>query len=114
MIFRDNTPIYLQIQEYIENKILDSVFRESDKIESVRDLSAFMQVNPNTVLRAYEILQRENILEVRRGIGFVVKVGAREEVLRKRREEFLKAELPYFAKKAKALGFTLRDIEKYF
>lgn len=69
MKFEDNTPIYVQIMNYIKRKIITQEFKEGDKLPSVRELAEEIKVNPNTVQRAYQELEREEVAYTQRGMG---------------------------------------------
>ena len=72
MEFKDNEAIYLQIAGYVSELILRGKWPPDSKIPSVRELAGDLQVNPNTVMRTYELLQSQNVLYNKRGIGFFV------------------------------------------
>ena len=69
MKFVDNVPIYIQIMNYIKRKIITEELRRGDKLPSVRELAEAIKVNPNTVQRAYQELERENVAYSQRGLG---------------------------------------------
>jgi DNA-binding transcriptional regulator YhcF (GntR family) len=69
MEFRDNPAIYIQIAEYVCEQILLKKWKLDDKIISIRELAVTIEVNPNTVQRAYDFLQQKNIITNKRGIG---------------------------------------------
>lgn len=104
MEFDSNKPIFLQICDSICEKILSGEYAEGSRILSVREMGAEIGVNPNTVMRSYERLTMDNIIFNKRGIGYFISEGARETVLAKMREEFIKDELPVILKKMKLLG----------
>lgn len=106
MDFKSNLPIYLQIVEFICDKIVTAEWVEQERVPSVRDLGILLQVNPNTVMRAYERLQNDNIINNRRGIGYFVSAGAKDQVVALLREEFLSQTLPEIYAKMKALGIS--------
>ena len=76
MEFREPQAIYLQIAEYVCEKILLKIWTTDQKIPSVRELAVDLEVNPNTVMRAYEFLQNREIIYNKRGIGFFIKNDA--------------------------------------
>ncbi|HKM06705.1 MAG TPA: GntR family transcriptional regulator, partial [Sphaerochaeta sp.] len=85
-----------------------------ERIPSVRDMAMQLEVNPNTVIRTYSMLQEEGILENQRGIGYFTAKGAKKEVLKKRRDHFIKSDLPNLFYSMTALDITLEEIETYF
>lgn len=112
MDFTTNKAIYLQIVDYVGGKVLCKEWKTEKKIPSVRELSATLEVNPNTVARAYEFLENKGIIYSKRGIGFMVSVGAVEMVMVQRKEEFLSIELPEFIKKMQMIKVTWEDVIK--
>ncbi len=114
MQFNNRSPIYLQIAQYIHDLIISSSWVEEERIPSVRDMAMQLEVNPNTVIRTYSMLQDEGILENQRGIGYFTAKGAKKEVLKKRREHFIKSELPNLFDSMRKLDITLEEIETYF
>lgn len=86
MNFKESRPIYLQIAERIMDEILQNVYEESDRIPSVREYAAEVEVNANTVARSFDYLQTREIIFNKRGIGYFVANGAKDTIrtLRKR------------------------------
>ncbi len=80
MQFNKDNPIYLQIKEVIYNAILTEEFKNGERIPSIRDMAMSLEVNPNTVTRAYGLLQDEGIIDNQRGIGYFTKEDAIELV----------------------------------
>ena len=96
MEFKDGKAIYLQIADYITENILKGDWKEGDRIASVREFAVEIEVNPNTVMRAYSYLQDEGIIFNKRGIGYFVGEDSMEKVMSLKKEDFVKKELPYF------------------
>ncbi|MFA6905614.1 MAG: GntR family transcriptional regulator [Sphaerochaeta sp.] len=113
MQFNTLSPIYLQIAEYIHDLILNRVWDDGQRIPSVRDMAMELEVNPNTVIRTYALLQDEGTLENQRGIGYFTAKDARTLVLKQRREKFIKRELPALFSTMETLGLTLEDLQTY-
>ena len=114
MEFRDNKAIYLQIAEYVSENIMLGRWPGDEKIPSVRDLAIDLQVNPNTVARAYELLQNQGIISNKRGIGFWVVSDASDKIKSQLKDRFLSQELPEFFKKISLLNISLDEISKRF
>ena len=114
MQFNNQGPIYVQIAQYIHELIINSTWVEQERIPSVRDMAMQLEVNPNTVIRTYSMLQEEGILENQRGIGYFTAKGAKGEILKKRRDHFIKSELPNLFASMRTLDITLEEIETYF
>lgn len=110
MDFQNDKPIYLQIIEYVYERILQNEWQEDQKILSVRDLGAELEVNPNTVMRSYEKLQQDQIIFNKRGIGFFVVKDAANIIRDLRKESFKTNELKKTLHTAKLLGITQQDI----
>ncbi len=92
--WNDNQPIYRQIHDRIVAMILDGLLKEGDPLPSVRNVATESRVNPLTVLKAYQQLADEQLVEKRRGIGMFVNVGAREMLLQGERQRFLTEQWP--------------------
>jgi DNA-binding transcriptional regulator YhcF (GntR family) len=112
MEFSQNKPIYLQIADGINEKILSGEIREGDRILSVRELGGELGVNPNTAMRSYEKLTMDGIIYNQRGIGYFVSKGAREIALEKMRSDFLDNELPQILRKMRLLELKAEDVLK--
>ena len=114
MDFKDNEAIYLQIAGYVSELILRGKWPPDFKIPSVRELAADLQVNPNTVMRTYELLQSQEVLYNKRGIGFFVAPAAAEQVLAQRRARFLTQELPDVFTTMRLLGIGLPEVQRRY
>ena len=110
MEFRDNPAIYIQIAEYVCEQILLKKWKLGDKIISIRELAELIEVNPNTVQRAYDFLQQQNIITNKRGIGYFTEPDAMERILSFRRQQFMENELPVFLRNLYLLKIDLKDI----
>jgi GntR family transcriptional regulator len=96
MDFKENPAIYIQIAEYVCEQILLKKWNLGEKIISIRELAVAMEVNPNTVQRAYDFLQQKEIITNKRGVGYFTEEDAMERILSFRREQFMENELPVF------------------
>lgn len=114
MDFNKNQPIYLQIADYINENILMEKWKENDRISSVRDLSAKLQVNPNTVMRTYSYLQNEGILYNQRGIGYFICDGAMDTIRSFKKEYFVEVELPEVFRTSRLLGISSKEFCQYY
>jgi len=114
MEFRENEAIYLQIATYVSENILLGKWSVENKIPSVRDLAAELQVNPNTVMRTYEYLQNQEVIYNRRGIGFFVAPNSINKIRAFRKEQFLQRVLPEFFRNIFLLDISLAEIEKQY
>ncbi len=110
MIFNNFQPIYIQIVEVLKMKIVQSEWHPGERIPSVRDTAVELVVNPNTVMRAYERLQRDEIIFNKRGLGYFLSLDAPSKVLESRRKEFEENELPDLFEKMRKLRITQEDL----
>jgi DNA-binding transcriptional regulator YhcF (GntR family) len=114
MDFRQNQPIYLQIAEYVCEQILLGKWKLGDKILSIRDIAVEMEVNPNTVQRAYDFLQQQGIITNKRGVGYFTEEDAMEKILAFRREQFMENELPVFLRNLYLLKIDMKDLKMQY
>jgi GntR family transcriptional regulator len=110
MEFRDNEPIYLQIAAYVGENILLRKWQADQKIPSVRDLAVELQVNLNTVLHAYEFLESQGVIYIKRGLGNFVASDGQEKVKAYRKERFIQQDLPVFFTNVYLLGISQEEI----
>ena len=92
--WNDNQPIYRQLRDLVVAMILDGVLKEGDPLPSVRNVAAEYRVNPLTVLKGYQQLVDEGLVESRRGLGMFINTGARGTLLQGERQKFLGEEWP--------------------
>jgi len=110
--FKSTKGIFLQIAENICHQILEGVLKTGDRVPSVRDLAADFEVNRNTILRTYALLDESNIFENRRGVGFFVSDKAIEIIQASERKNFFTNDLPEFIQKVKLLKLTGNDLSE--
>ena len=110
--WNDGQPIYRQLRDRVVAMILDGVLNEGDPIPSVRNVAAEYRVNPLTVLKAYQELVDEELVESRRGLGMFVKSGARTLLLKAEREKFLTEHWPRVHQTIERLGLTTEELLK--
>lgn len=108
--WNDSQPIYRQLRDRVVALILDGVLNEGDPLPSVRNVAAEYRLNPITVLKGYQQLVDEELVETRRGRGMFVRPGARELLLRGERERFLVEEWPRVQETIRRLGLTPKDL----
>jgi GntR family transcriptional regulator len=106
--FDNNLPIYIQIMNYIKGEIVTGKLKPGDKILSVRELASELQINPNTVQRTFQELEREEIVETRRGMGRYVTNN--EGTILTIKKEMAKDVLDRFIRGMQDLGFQDEDI----
>jgi GntR family transcriptional regulator len=108
--WNDNQPIYRQLRDRIVAMILDGVLKEGDPLPSVRNVAAEYRVNPLTVLKGYQQLADEQLVEKRRGLGMFINSGARGLLLQGERERFLNEQWPAISATIQRLGLTPEDL----
>jgi DNA-binding transcriptional regulator YhcF (GntR family) len=108
--WNDNQPIYRQLRDRVVAMILDGVLKEGDPLPSVRNVAAEYRVNPLTVLKGYQELVDELLVEKRRGLGMFVKDGARKLLLQGERQKFLTEEWPRVSATMQRLGLTAEEL----
>src|SRR3954471_11090912 len=109
--WNDGQPIYRQLRDRVVHMILEGVLKEGDPLPSVRNVAAENRVNPLTVLKAYQELVDEDLVETRRGLGMFVNGGARDLLLKGERRKFLTEEWPRVAGTIQRLGLTQKDLD---
>ena len=108
--WNDSQPIYRQLRDRVVAMILDGVLKEGDPLPSVRNVAAENRVNPLTVLKAYQQLVDEELVEKRRGLGMFIKAGARNLLLKGERQKFLAEEWPRIHATMLRLGLTPEEL----
>lgn len=114
MNFKESRPIYLQIAERIMDEILQNVYEESDRIPSVREYAAELEVNANTVARSFDYLQTREIIFNKRGIGYFVADGAKDAIRTLRKKEFVEESLPELFRKMALLNISIDDVNALY
>ena len=110
--FKSTKGIFQQIADNLCHQILEGILIPGERVPSVRDLAAEFEVNRNTLLRTYSLLEVEGIIINKRGIGFFVSDKALSIIQKTDRETFFKNELPEFIQKVKALKLTEDDLKE--
>jgi GntR family transcriptional regulator len=108
----DNQPIYRQLRDRVVAMILEGALKEGDPLPSVRSVAAEYQINPLTVLKGYQSLVDEGLVEKRRGLGMFVKEGARRGLMKNEREQFLTSEWPQILQRIQRLGLDLMELAR--
>ena len=110
MDFKSNKPIYLQIVDFCFQKMLTNEWAEEERVPSVRELGTFLQVNPNTAMRAFEYMQAENIIYSKRGMGYYVAENARKQILNLQKKDFFEEMLPETFKTMELLDISIDEV----
>jgi DNA-binding transcriptional regulator YhcF (GntR family) len=106
----DSQPIYRQLRDRVVAMILDGVLNEGDPLPSVRTVAADARINPLTVMKSYQQLADEGLVEKRRGLGMFINAGARALLLAAERQRFLEDEWPRVSATIKRLGLTPEEL----
>jgi DNA-binding transcriptional regulator YhcF (GntR family) len=108
--WNDSQPIYRQLRDRVVAMILDGVLKEGDPLPSVRNVAAEYRLNPLTVLKAYQQLVDEQLVEKKRGLGMFVSAGTRNLLLQGERQKFLAEEWPRISATIHRLGLTPEEL----
>ena len=108
--WNDSQPIYRQLRDRVVALILDGVLKEGDPLPSVRTVAAEYRVNPITVLKGYQQLVDEELVETKRGRGMFIKPGAHHLLLAAERDRFLAEQWPRISATIQRLGLTPEEL----
>ena len=108
--WNDSQPIYRQLRDRVVAMILDGILKEGDPLPSVRSVAAEYRLNPLTVLKGYQLLVDEGLVETRRGLGMFVNGGARGLLLQAERQRFLGEEWPRVQATIQRLGLKAEEL----
>jgi DNA-binding transcriptional regulator YhcF (GntR family) len=114
MQFRESRAIYLQIADFICERILLKQWKAGERIPAVRELAVQLEVNPNTVMRTYEFLQGQNIIQNQRGIGYFVSADGVKNATQYRKTEFIEKELPNIFRNIYLLDMDVDELKPRF
>ncbi len=106
MTFTDDRPIFVQLAEQLKDGIISGAFPEEGQIPSITEYAATYKINPATALKGINILVDAGLLYKKRGVGMFVAGGAREALLKERREAFYRDYIERVVREAKRLGLT--------
>ena len=117
MKFKESNAIYLQIAERLSSEILQNKYLADERIPSVREYAAEVEVNVNTMMRSFEYLQQNNIIYNKRGVGYFVTKDAKQIIYNLQKTKFLEEELIDFFEQIRLLNIPIDEIvlkyEKY-
>jgi GntR family transcriptional regulator len=108
--WNDSQPIYRQLRDRVVAMILDGVLKEGDPLPSVRNVAAEYRVNPITVLKGYQQLVEEQLVESRRGLGMFINAGAHDLLLQAERQKFMAEQWPRVYATIQRLGLTPKEL----
>ncbi|MFP4383218.1 MAG: GntR family transcriptional regulator [Spirochaetia bacterium] len=112
MEFEGTHSIYQQVADHVVEKILRKTWKEKERIPSVRELAVELEVNPNTVNKAYAQLQDQDLIHIQRGIGYFVSPGAVSAARKLKRREFVENDLPGLFKAMDLLNISLDELKE--
>ncbi|HET6350034.1 MAG TPA: GntR family transcriptional regulator [Candidatus Krumholzibacteria bacterium] len=110
--WNDSQPIYRQLRDRVVALILDGVLKEGDPLPSVRSVAAEFRINPLTVMKSYQMLVDERLVESRRGRGMFINDNARRVLLQGERQKFLEEEWPKIGATIARLGLDAKELLK--
>ena len=114
MVFKESKPIYLQIADRLMDEIQLGKYVEGERIPSVREYAAVVEVNANTVVRSYDYLQSMDIIYNKRGLGYFTQEGAQDRIFAARREAFLTSSMPEVFRQMDLLQISTDEIVRLY
>lgn len=108
--WNDQTPIYRQLKQRVLGMMLDGLLKPGDALPSVRQVAAEYQLNPITVLKAYQELVDEELVEKRRGVGMYMTATALDKLLANERQRFIDEEWPAMLERIRRLGLDVQQL----
>ena len=111
MNFTPDKAIYLQIADRICDQILAGEYAEEARIPSVREYAVMLEVNVNTTVKAFDQLARDEVIYIKRGLGYFVMPGAARRIRQKRRTQFIDEQLPSLFRSMQMLGIDIEEID---
>ena len=112
MTFICKKTIYEQVYDHFCEDIIKGTYKVDDRIPSIREFAVMLQVNPNTVVKAFKLLSFKKIIYKRRGLGYFVSSAACEQIITVRLKTFLIHSLPSIFREMNLLGITMEDFER--
>ena len=110
MTFSNDKAIYLKMADRLCDEILAGKYKDDDRIPSVREYAVLLEVNTNTAVKAYDELARANIIYNKRGLGYFVTKGAKRQILKERKREFIEERLPELFRQMRLLDIDIKDV----
>ena len=111
MNFSNDKAIYVQIAERLSDEILAGKYKEDERIPSVREYTVLLEVNANTTVKAYDLLATDEIIYNKRGLGYFVSAGAKKQIKKTRKKEFMKERLPELARQMQLLDISIDEVK---
>ncbi|MBO5001825.1 MAG: GntR family transcriptional regulator [Prevotella sp.] len=114
MMFNNEKAIYLQIADRLCDEILSGTYAEDERIPSVREYAVLLEVNINTTVKSFDQLATAGIIYNRRGLGYFVSKGAREQIMAERKKDFMEQRLPELFRNMRMLNIDIEDVVKAY
>lgn len=114
MNFKNQKAIYMQIADHVIEGILAESLKGGDRMQSVREMAATVEVNPNTVMRSYSYLQDEGLIFNKRGIGYFIADDALKRTQNMKKQSFINNILPDFFRQMDLLGIDFAELQKIY
>ncbi len=112
MNFTSEKAIYVQIADRLCDEILTGKFGDDERIPSVREYAVLLEVNTNTTVKSYDLLEQQGVIYKKRGLGYFVTAGAKRQILKERRKEFMEQRLPELFRQMRMLGIGIEEVEE--
>ncbi len=112
MNFSNDKAIYIQIADRICDEILAGKYKEDERIPSVREYAVLLEVNANTTVKSYDLLAGEGVIYNKRGLGYFVSTGAKKQIKKARKKEFMKERLPELARQMQLLDISISEVRE--
>ncbi len=112
MNFSNDKAIYIQIADRICDEILAGKYKEDERIPSVREYAVLLEVNANTTVKSYDLLAGEGVIYNKRGLGYFVSSGAKKQIKKARKKEFMKERLPELARQMQLLDISISEVRE--
>ncbi len=114
MDFKNGQPIYIQIAERLCDELLAGTYPTENRIPGVREYSALLEVNVNTIVKVFDHLARQGIIYPKRGMGYFVSTDAQTIILKERKQRFIDEVLPDFFKQLMQLNIPMEEVDRAF
>lgn len=112
MNFTNEKAIYVQIADRLCDEILTGKYNDDERIPSVREYAVLLEVNTNTTVKSYDLLASAGIIYNKRGLGYFVTQGAKEQIMQERRKEFMEQKLPELFRNMRMLEIDISEVDK--
>ena len=112
MNFTTEKAIYVQIADRLCDEVFAGRYGDDERIPSVREYAVLLEVNANTAVKSYDLLEQRGVIYKKRGLGYFVTAGAKQQILKERRKEFMETRLPEMFRQMRMLGIGMEEVQK--